>query len=74
MKGEGSMSDDAMERIELKIAFLESAVQDLSDTVYRQQREIEALQTQLAVSQRLLESLKSDLPPAGLEDERPPHY
>jgi uncharacterized coiled-coil protein SlyX len=74
MSGEGSVADEAMERIELKIAFLESAVQDLSDTVYRQQREIEALQGQLALSQRLLEALKSDLPPAGAEDERPPHY
>jgi uncharacterized coiled-coil protein SlyX len=74
MTWDSAMNDEAMERIELKIAFLESAVQDLSDTVYRQQREIEALQSQLAVSQRLLEALKSDLPPQTAEDERPPHY
>lgn len=34
------MSDDATERLELKIAFLERASAELSDVVYAQQREI----------------------------------
>lgn len=68
------MTADALERIELKIAYLESAYQELSDVAYRQQREIEVLHARLAASQRLLEALKSESPTAPPEDERPPHY
>lgn len=68
------MSDSALEKIELKIAFLENAYQELSDVVYRQQREIEALQFQLAISQRQLDEMKADQVAPRPEDERPPHY
>jgi len=68
------MEDSGTERIELKIAFLENAFQELSDVVYRQQREIESLQTQLALSQRQLEEIKADRVVPRPEDERPPHY
>ena len=68
------MEDSGIERIELKIAFLESAFQELSDVVYRQQREIETLQAQLALSQRQLEEFKADRVAPRPEDERPPHY
>lgn len=62
------------ESFELRIAFLERASQELSDVVYRQQREIEALRNGLAGLTGRLDSFKeqeSSSPPA---DERPPHY
>ena len=68
------MSDSALEKIELKIAFLENAYQELSDVVYRQQREIEALQFQLGISQRQLDEMKAEQATPRPEDERPPHY
>jgi SlyX protein len=68
------VSDSGLERIELKIAFLENAFQELSDVVYRQQREIESLQAQLAISQRQLEEMKADQATPRPEDDRPPHY
>jgi SlyX protein len=68
------MSDSALEKIELKIAFLENAYQELSDVVYRQQREIEALQFQLTISQRQLDEMKAEQATPRPEDERPPHY
>lgn len=71
---QAALSESALERIELKIAYLESAYQQLSDVVYRQQREIEVLQARLAASQRLLEALKSEAAPGFPDDERPPHY
>ena len=37
------MPETTLEQIELKIAFLEHANQELSDVVYRQQRELENL-------------------------------
>jgi uncharacterized coiled-coil protein SlyX len=68
------MSDSALEKIEMKIAFLENAYQELSDVVYRQQREIEVLQSQLAISQRQIDEMKNDQAAPRPEDERPPHY
>ena len=48
------MSPDALERIETKIAFLESANAELSDVVFRQSREIEALRAQIqALAERV---------------------
>ncbi len=68
------MSDSALERIELKIAYLESANQDLSDIVYRQQREIDHLRTQMSAYQRQLEAWRSEQGDNAPVDERPPHY
>jgi len=68
------MIDSALEKIEMKIAFLENAYQELSDVVYRQQREIEVLQSQLAISQRQIDEMKADQAAPRPEDERPPHY
>ena len=42
-----TLSDEAVERLELKLAFLERANQELSDVVYRQQQEIDALRLQI---------------------------
>lgn len=68
------MNDSRLEPIELKIAFLERANQELSDVVYRQQRELELLRAQMAACQRQLETLKSDEAALSPADERPPHY
>jgi SlyX protein len=67
------MRETALERIELKIAFLERANQELSDAVYRQQREIETLRVQMAVYQRQIAAVKTE-PVGAAVDERPPHY
>ena len=68
------MSDSDLERIEIKIAYLENANQELSDIVYRQQRELDALRAQLKTYQRDLEAWKSEQGEAAPIDERPPHY
>lgn len=67
------MGDQRLEQLEFKVAHLEKALQDLSDVLYRQQREIVALQ---ARGQQLFEQVQQ------LEDrggdpgrvEIPPHY
>lgn len=68
------MTDTArVEILEFKVAHLERALQELSDVVYRQQREIEAL---LELQRRLrdqvedLDSRRAD--PDAVEI--PPHY
>ena len=68
------MNHEALERIELKIAFLERANNDLSDVVYRQQREIESMRLQLTALESRLETLKSQELLLETEQERPPHY
>ena len=68
------MSESALERIELKIAYLESANQELSDIVYRQQRDIDTLRVQMSAYQRQLEAWRSEQADNAPLDERPPHY
>lgn len=68
------MTDTArVESVEFKVAHLERALQELSDVVYRQQREIEAL---LELQRRLREQVE-DLDSRRADPdavEIPPHY
>jgi SlyX protein len=67
------LSDDRVERLEFKVAHLEKAVQELSDVLYRQQREIDALRErgrELAEQVQELEDRGAD--PGRIEI--PPHY
>ena len=68
------MIDAAIERLELKIAYLESANQELSDIVYRQQRDIDKLRAQMFAYQRQLDAWRSEQSDTAPVDERPPHY
>jgi SlyX protein len=69
------MTDETLEKIETKIAFLERANTELSDVVFRQQRAIDVLSAQMtALESRLQTSYDADATPRSLEDERPPHY
>lgn len=62
-----------LETVEIKIAHLERAVQELSDVVYRQQQQLDAA---LAMNQRLREQLEDiegrTADPTAVEI--PPHY
>lgn len=68
------MTDDAIERLELKIAYLERANNELSDVVYKQQQEIEELRSRLASLASRVEALKGEEQAYTPEQERPPHY
>ncbi|MGH8258426.1 MAG: SlyX family protein [Steroidobacteraceae bacterium] len=69
------MFAEALERIEVKIAFLERANSELSDVVIRQQRDIETLRAKIAVlTARMQASSESEITQRTPEDERPPHY
>jgi len=71
---EANIDGDLVERIELRIAYLERANNDLSEVVYRQQQEIDALRAQLAVLSGKLESAITEQTVYTPEQERPPHY
>lgn len=68
------MQATPIEQIETKIAFLERANAELSDVVFRQHREIEALRLRIdALVERFAAAQSAEAPPRP-EDERPPHY
>lgn len=69
-----TLSAETIERIELKIAYLERANNDLSEVVYRQQQQIDALRAQLAVLNGKMEAAQSEPTVYSAEQERPPHY
>jgi len=68
------MNVHMLEQIETKIAFLERANAELSDVVFRQHREIEALRAQIVALAARMEAVQSDTGARTPEEERPPHY
>jgi uncharacterized coiled-coil protein SlyX len=69
------MTPEALERIETKIAFLESANAELSDVVYRQKKEIDELRMRLSILSSRLDATQAEgARPYTLEEEKPPHY
>jgi SlyX protein len=68
------MDPDTLERLELKLAFLERANTELSDVVYRQHKELEELRAGVRALAEKLDSRHSLEPARPPEDERPPHY
>jgi SlyX protein len=69
-----STVDQSIENIETKIAYLEHAVGELSDVVFRQQREMQALKAQIEQLRDRLEAAQTQQSPADPALERPPHY
>jgi SlyX protein len=67
------MHDESLELVQSKIAYLERAMAELSDVVFRQHGEIQALEAQLKAVRERLEGEPSE---EGLpaQQERPPHY
>ena len=68
------MDPDTIERLELKIAFLEQAAADLSDVVYAQQREIDALRAKLVELTSRVAAAAEKESSYTIEEEKPPHY
>ena len=71
---DANIEADVVERIELRIAYLERANNDLSEVVYRQQQEIDALRAELAIVSGKLEGALTEQTVYTPEQERPPHY
>jgi len=66
--------EKSLEEIQTKIAFLERANSELSDVVFRQQREIQALAAKLQELSARLRAAESGDAARNPQDERPPHY
>jgi len=68
------MNDEALEQIQIKIAFLERATSELSDVVFRQHVEIQALEAKLEAVADRLSGAQPDEVPRPPDQEKPPHY
>jgi uncharacterized coiled-coil protein SlyX len=68
------MHNESLEELQSKIAYLEQAIAELSDVVFRQHKEIQLLQVQLNAVKERLDSARSDEATRSVEQERPPHY
>jgi SlyX protein len=66
--------NETIDRIEIKIAYLEKANAELSDVVYRQGREIEALDAKLLALVARFEATQEQADQSPSLDEQPPHY
>jgi len=68
-----TVNDDALQRLEVKIAYLEHANTELSDELYRQRQTLDELRARLM---DLVNRLEASAAPSGggTADERPPHY
>ena len=66
--------DASLEQIEIKIAYLERTTLELSDVIFRQQREIQVLQAQVEALRERLDAGQVQEGPRSLDQEIPPHY
>ena len=62
------------EDLELKLAYLERANQELSDVIYRQQQSIDQLEARLARLADQLQALEQRPRDYSTQEEAPPHY
>lgn len=69
------MNKNALQELEVKVAFLEDALNKLSDEQFKQQKELEKLKISHALISEKLDSSGGDGgEPAIQQDEVPPHY
>ena len=66
--------DTRFDELELKLAYLERANQELSDVVYRQQQSIDQLEARLGRLADRLSSLEERPRDYSTAEEAPPHY
>ena len=68
------MNEDRLVEIETKMAFQENILKDLSDAVYIQQKQIDALDKTIKQLVDQIEDSSVISPGGDLKDEKPPHY
>jgi len=67
-------TDSRLLELETRNAYQEAAIEDLSARVYEQQRQIDALESQLLSLAEKVKSLAVGENAPLPENERPPHY
>lgn len=69
------MTDSArIEELETRLAFQEKSLQELGDSVYRQELQIERLEAAVRVLTQRIADLAETMPEPTPDDQQPPHY
>ncbi len=68
------MSEEKIADLESRLAFQEQAINDLSDTVYRQEKTILALEKRLSSLSGKLTDMADSIADDGPQHQPPPHY
>lgn len=69
------MSNDAIEELQVKVAFLEEALSELSDEYYQQQKLLDKMAALIErLNNKLDERASEGLEASSDVDEKPPHY
>lgn len=68
------MNEERMVDIEIKLTRQEDLIEELNQTVYRQQKKLDELEALCAALARRLKELASGGNEQGAANERPPHY
>ena len=63
-----------IEQLEIKVSYLEEANAQLSDLIFRQRQELDALRVQIAGFMERVEAAREQSTAYTAEDEKPPHY
>lgn len=66
--------DPRIDRLEIKIAYLEEANAQLSDELIRQRQELEGLRAKIAALTGRFDAAQSAPATWSPEEEKPPHY
>lgn len=66
--------ESRLAEIEIKLSYSEDMLEELNKTVFRQQQQIEQLQTELRALSQQLRADDTQASPRNLRDELPPHY
>ncbi len=67
-------TEDRLVDIEIKIARQEDMVDGLNQTIYRQQKKIDELETLCAALARQIREMRDATNERGPANDRPPHY
>lgn len=69
------MNEERIENLELKYAYQEQAINEMSDLIYQQHKKIERLEDHLkSMMEKVSENESGAAQVSSLLDEVPPHY
>lgn len=66
--------NEEIEKLEIKVSYLEAGIAELNDVVVQQQKTIDSLSYSLEKMQEKLQSLIEEVGTPNRPSRRPPHY
>lgn len=66
--------NEELEKVEIKVSYLEAQVAELNDVVIEQQKNIDALNIKLLQVTKKLEELIEEVGSPSRPNRKPPHY